>query len=145
MLRRLGIIEEDTSTHLETMDETDNQTLDSYSGQPDVLSEMLLTFAILFVFFRFLFELNKCFHECCSYTRKKIQDYRARRRILTMDVTDDNLEDLLLSDCSVCLEDFVIGDRITILPCYHNFHEHCLREWLHDHQNCPLCRTHIME
>ena len=52
MLRRLGIIEEETDTHLETMDETDNQTLDSYPGQPDVLSEMILTFAILFVFFR---------------------------------------------------------------------------------------------
>ena len=59
MLRRLGIIEEETDTHLETMDETDNQTLDSYSGQPDVLSEMILTFALLFVFFRFLFELNR--------------------------------------------------------------------------------------
>jgi len=144
MLRRLGIIEEETD-NLETMDETDNQTLDSYSGQPDVLSELILTFAILFVCFRFLCEMRKCIYECCSYTRNKMHDYRSRKRILTMDITDDNLEDLLLSECSVCLERFVIGDKVTILPCYHNFHEHCIRGWLHDHQTCPLCRTHIME
>ena len=143
MLRRSEISEEEPQTHLETMDETDNQTLDSYSGQPDVLSELILTFAILFVCFRFLCEMRKCFHECCSYTRHKL--YRARKRILTMDITDDNLEDLLLSECSVCLEHFVIGDKVTILPCYHNFHEHCIRGWLHGHQTCPLCRTHIME
>ena len=31
------------------------------------------------------------------------------------------------------------------LPCSHRFHWKCLREWLHDHSQCPICRLHLSE
>lgn len=36
--------------------------------------------------------------------------------------------------CTVCLEDFAVGDRLAAMPCKHRFHETCLLEWLaHSH------------
>ena len=104
--------------------------------------EFLLEFMILLVIFRFLYELKYCCQQCWSYTTLKLQE---KRRLLTMTMTSENLDDLLLTECSVCLEEFAIGDKVMILPCYHNFHEKCIREWLPIHKNCPLCRANILE
>ena len=102
----------------------------------------MLDLALFFVAFRFLYEMKRCFRECWTYTKLKVTE---RRRLLTMTLTTDSLTDMLISECSVCLEEFAVGDKVMILPCYHNFHEKCIREWLPQHQNCPLCRAEILE
>jgi hypothetical protein len=28
-----------------------------------------------------------------------------------------------------------------LLPCEYRFHEHCIAQWLHNHNTCPNCRT----
>ena len=33
-------------------------------------------------------------------------------------------------ECSVCKEDFELGEKVTQLPCLHIFHEACLVPWL---------------
>ena len=108
----------------------------------DPFSNMLLSVAVTLLLFRFLYELRQCFTQCNAYIRKKCYE---KKRLLTMTVGSDDMDDLLLSDCSVCLEDFVIGDKLTILPCYHNFHSSCVKEWLRHSHNCPLCRTDIYD
>ena len=44
------------------------------------------------------------------------------------------------NSCSVCKEDFVIGNKMMDLPCKHYFHEECLMPWLNQHDSCPICR-----
>jgi hypothetical protein len=49
--------------------------------------------------------------------------------------------------CSICLQNFEIGneqdeDRIK-LPCDHEFHRACIREWLLHQRSCPLCRNKL--
>lgn len=44
------------------------------------------------------------------------------------------------SQCTVCLEDFRIGDTARKLPCDHYFHQECLIPWLKLHASCPVCR-----
>jgi len=35
------------------------------------------------------------------------------------------------SQCSVCMEDFHLGDVVRSLPCQHLFHTDCINPWLH--------------
>ncbi|WOL09714.1 NEP1-interacting protein 2-like [Canna indica] len=46
--------------------------------------------------------------------------------------------------CSVCLQDFQIGETVRRLPhCHHLFHLSCIDSWLVRHGSCPLCRRDI--
>ncbi|XP_076952744.1 NEP1-interacting protein-like 1 isoform X2 [Bidens hawaiensis] len=46
--------------------------------------------------------------------------------------------------CSVCLQDFQVGEIVRSLPqCHHIFHLPCIDEWLVRHGSCPLCRRDL--
>lgn len=38
-----------------------------------------------------------------------------------------------------------IGGGVKKLPCGHLFHRECLRQWLQRQQNCPTCRTSLLD
>lgn len=46
--------------------------------------------------------------------------------------------------CSICLNDFVIGDVLIPLPCSHMYHKTCLSMWLIRRNTCPLCSTAVV-
>ena len=45
--------------------------------------------------------------------------------------------------CSICLEDFNIGEKIIYLPCFHYYHAKCIETWVKNSDKCPLCNTEI--
>ncbi|CAK9142123.1 unnamed protein product [Ilex paraguariensis] len=46
--------------------------------------------------------------------------------------------------CSVCLQDFQLGETVRSLPhCHHMFHLPCIDMWLVRHGSCPLCRRDL--
>eukprot|EP00741_Cyanophora_paradoxa_P005362 tig00000880_g5200.t1 len=47
------------------------------------------------------------------------------------------------SKCSVCREDWSLGDEAKELPCRHVFHDECIIPWLEQHNTCPLCRHEL--
>ncbi|XP_051123314.1 RING-H2 finger protein ATL56-like [Andrographis paniculata] len=52
----------------------------------------------------------------------------------------------LTVECSVCLENFRVGDRCRILPvCGHCFHIECIDSWLMKTGACPVCRTSVAQ
>ncbi|GMR38208.1 hypothetical protein PMAYCL1PPCAC_08403 [Pristionchus mayeri] len=55
------------------------------------------------------------------------------------------LEDSL-ETCAICMLDHNAKLSVVLLPCGHDFHNSCAREWMEtratrDDQSCPLCRT----
>ncbi|KYK55701.1 RING-7 protein [Drechmeria coniospora] len=46
--------------------------------------------------------------------------------------------------CSICTEDFKVGEDVRVLPCNHQFHPNCVDPWLIDVSGtCPLCRLDL--
>lgn len=46
--------------------------------------------------------------------------------------------------CSICTEDFQIGEDQRVLPCDHRFHPECIDPWLLNVSGtCPLCRIDL--
>ncbi|RNA10295.1 E3 ubiquitin-ligase RNF103-like [Brachionus plicatilis] len=45
--------------------------------------------------------------------------------------------------CTICLQKYMLGNIIIILPCGHFFHKKCIYEWFMSSINykCPMCRT----
>jgi len=46
-------------------------------------------------------------------------------------------------ECVICLDPIHVGDMIATSSshkCYHAFHEECIRIWLREHDECPMCR-----
>ncbi|GAX82721.1 hypothetical protein CEUSTIGMA_g10147.t1 [Chlamydomonas eustigma] len=42
--------------------------------------------------------------------------------------------------CAVCLEDYVEGEKVRVLPCLHRFHMQCVDQWLSTRRLCPVCK-----
>ena len=47
-------------------------------------------------------------------------------------------------DCSICLDSYREGDKLTCLPCGHKFHSACLDPWVLTCGDCPYCRSVIV-
>ncbi|KAJ9141845.1 Ring finger domain protein [Pleurostoma richardsiae] len=55
---------------------------------------------------------------------------------------DDQSEEHL--GCSICTEDFHVGEDVRVLPCNHKFHPQCIDPWLVNVSGtCPLCRLDL--
>ena len=46
--------------------------------------------------------------------------------------------------CTICMEEFHPGERVRILPCFHQYHVSCVDEWLHHHPDCPICKFSLV-
>uniref|UniRef100_A0A383VCG0 RING-type E3 ubiquitin transferase n=1 Tax=Tetradesmus obliquus TaxID=3088 RepID=A0A383VCG0_TETOB len=42
--------------------------------------------------------------------------------------------------CVVCLERYLEGDKVRVLPCQHRFHARCIDPWLANRRLCPVCK-----
>eukprot|EP00475_Leptophrys_vorax_P003928 TRINITY_DN1229_c0_g1_i2.p1 TRINITY_DN1229_c0_g1~~TRINITY_DN1229_c0_g1_i2.p1 ORF type:complete len:438 (-),score=91.52 TRINITY_DN1229_c0_g1_i2:24-1337(-) len=47
------------------------------------------------------------------------------------------------SKCCVCMDQFMQGDELRRLPCFHSFHSECIDKWLVQNKICPVCRIPI--
>ena len=113
---------------------------------------------------------NKNIEKVIENIEKRIEDLRARieniflrNTFINLDCQEDNnydneylnddLEEIEIDeesskkldnkDCLICLEKFLIKDKICYLPCNHLFHSICIKNWIKIKKECPLCKISI--
>jgi hypothetical protein len=45
--------------------------------------------------------------------------------------------------CMICLEDFVAGQQLRVLPCFHRYHCDCIDHWLAMSRQCCVCKHDV--
>ncbi|ETE71533.1 E3 ubiquitin-protein ligase RNF12, partial [Ophiophagus hannah] len=53
-------------------------------------------------------------------------------------------DDEISKTCSVCINEYVVGNKLRQLPCMHEFHFHCIDRWLFENSTCPICRQPVV-
>ena len=110
-----------------------------YQISPDYLILDILAFGLLFYAFGgpICNGIRKCKDNVRGLVdRGPLSDYLlARETELTEDSGDE--------PCSICLEEFVVPNRIIVLPCEHKFHSDCIKSWISQDSSCPICRQRI--
>ncbi|XP_078444423.1 NEP1-interacting protein 2-like isoform X2 [Wolffia australiana] len=46
--------------------------------------------------------------------------------------------------CSICLQDYEIGEEVATLPCIHKFHTKCVARWRTRANACPMCKNEAL-
>ena len=54
-----------------------------------------------------------------------------------------SLKDKGESNCSICMSEMVVGEDVIFLPCFHAFHDKCIKPWLNQNHFCPVCRFEL--
>ncbi|KAJ1651223.1 hypothetical protein IWQ61_008161 [Dispira simplex] len=59
--------------------------------------------------------------------------------------TESGLSSVDFPSCRICLDNFMIGDKIRLLRCRHVFHKGCVDYWLlRICGQCPICKKHAL-
>ena len=59
----------------------------------------------------------------------------------------DNRSKEIHKECPICFDEFTenIPEKLLLTDCNHCYHEKCLREWIVQKKNCPVCRHEFNE
>jgi Ring finger domain len=107
---------------------------DNCSLDPMVIAMKIFVWGVLFVIsFICDWGLFSILISVCKSLRLKSKMKRWRQ-------VKSKGEILIESTCSICLDNFVKGEKIRELDCKHEFHPDCIDLWMQDHLTCPICR-----
>lgn len=74
----------------------------------------------------------------CGLTKEQIDNLSTRK------YEPNSIDNELGKVCSVCISDYVTGNKLRQLPCMHEFHIHCIDRWLSENCTCPVCRQPVL-
>ncbi|XP_063394142.1 E3 ubiquitin-protein ligase RNF13 [Cydia fagiglandana] len=113
------------------------------NGAPfDINTQLLLPFAIVVAICLFIMiglMIAKCVRDR-QHARRRRLPARALRKIPTCKFSKGDPYDT----CAICLDDYVEGERLRVLPCAHAYHAKCIDPWLTQSRRvCPVCKRRV--
>ncbi|KAI4316219.1 hypothetical protein L6164_024218 [Bauhinia variegata] len=64
---------------------------------------------------------------------------------LSEDAAESCNEDKDDTKCSICQEEYVVGDEVGSLQCEHKYHVVCIQQWLRLKNWCPICKASLTD
>ena len=113
-------------------------------NQPFDINAYLLPFAIV-VGICFIIMLGIMVFKCVQ-DRRRERRHRLPKSSLKKIPTKKFVagDEAHYETCCICLDDYVIGDKLRILPCQHAYHMKCIDPWLLKNKRvCPQCRKKV--
>jgi hypothetical protein len=49
-------------------------------------------------------------------------------------------KDYIPEQCTICISEFTLDEKLTTLECGHTYHHACITEWYQKNQACPICK-----
>lgn len=67
--------------------------------------------------------------------QRKTVDRNVLNNLQTINVDDTHLNE----QCAICMESYLLGQKLKLLPCKHMFHLNCIETYLKEFSTqCPL-------
>lgn len=67
-------------------------------------------------------------------------------KLNVLSLSHENIKDYSNKECNICMDEYVVNEKIVELDCKHVFHESCIRNWLCNEKiSCPVCRKDTRE
>lgn len=112
---------------------------------PLPLNAYLIPFAIVIIVCLFLmvsflvFQIIKCARD-----RRKIMRHRLTNRQLKQLLTTIYTKGSQYDTCAICLDEYLEGEKLRVLPCGHGYHLRCIDPWLTKSRRiCPVCKGKV--
>lgn len=112
---------------------------------PFPLNAYLLPFAIVIIVCLFLMVSFLIFQVIkCARDRRKIQRHRLTNKQLRQLLTTIYTKGSHYDTCAICLDEYVEGEKLRVLPCSHGYHIRCIDPWLTKSRRiCPVCKGKV--
>lgn len=82
--------------------------------------------------------------KCLRHRNRVARERLPARELRNLPVIKYNPATCRYDTCSICLDDYVEGERLRVLPCLHTYHTKCVDPWLtKGKRNCPMCKRKI--
>ena len=74
---------------------------------------------------------------------KSVLEALERIKVNESNLSEIGKESSCENNCSVCKDNFEVGQIVLKLTCKHFFHEECIMPWLKERNSCPTCRFEL--
>ena len=81
-----------------------------------------------------LYSINNCY----TKIEKSYKLFKKTKKIKNVDLEN------LINECSICLEQYKLNEKIIKLDCEHIFHKSCINLWFQNNNSCPICRDNVI-